>query len=267
MQGELLTYLPKKRLVAFLSVKSSNPSVFLVFVGGLSDGLLCVPYLESLAAALHCSFAQPLLSSSYRGYGRCSIEQDVEELETFIRYLRAERGATKVYVMGHSTGGNDAVHLSNQLVDGIILQGPVSDRLFYYEGLFKYAPGQLQELIQLARSKESHELMPSSLDEYAAISAGRFLSLTGRATLDDVFSIDLTREELDKYWAKATRCPNVLVLLCANDEYCTRDVNEIISFFRQWTDRIVVLPEADHAVTSIAAQETLIRAVADYINE
>ncbi|CAN0388040.1 unnamed protein product, partial [Ectocarpus sp. 13 AM-2016] len=55
-----------------------------VFVPGLTDGLLALDYVPELAAALDrlgFSFVQPVLSSSYQGYGTSSLRQDVEELD------------------------------------------------------------------------------------------------------------------------------------------------------------------------------------------
>jgi hypothetical protein len=49
-----------------------------IFIGGLTDGFLATDYLEPLSLALEVekwSLVQPLLSSSYTGYGISSLEQ------------------------------------------------------------------------------------------------------------------------------------------------------------------------------------------------
>ncbi|CAN0165528.1 unnamed protein product, partial [Pylaiella littoralis] len=61
-----------------------------VFVPGLTDGLLALDYLPALGAALErlgYSLVQPVLSSSYKGYGTSSLHQDVQELDELLGYL------------------------------------------------------------------------------------------------------------------------------------------------------------------------------------
>ena len=166
MRGELFVYSPEARLVAFQSAApardggasaSSAPAAdVLVFIGGLSDGFLATPYVERLADALTGAgwalvqarrifphFACPLrlihrgpqvlLSSSYGGWGTASLSRDADELAALVAHLRAERGAVRVALMGHSTGCQDIVALLRRgdaaaRVNAVVLQAPVSDR-------------------------------------------------------------------------------------------------------------------------------------------
>lgn len=78
----------------------------LLFVAGLGDTLLSVPYLGQLAQAVdeagwRC--AQALLSSSGAGWGTASVEQDALELAKIVEYYK-ERGASRIVLLGHSTG-------------------------------------------------------------------------------------------------------------------------------------------------------------------
>lgn len=130
----------------------------LIVIGGLSDGFLTVPFLETLAEALEnteWSLFQPLLSSSYTGFGLSRLGRDVEEIGQCVEYVRNYKQAqlgdgttSKVVIMGHSTGSQDTLHylympnplpvdpvfdnglqhLVRPAVDGAILQAPVSDR-------------------------------------------------------------------------------------------------------------------------------------------
>ena len=87
-----------------------------VFVPGLTDGLLGCGYVERLANACmeeNFIFVQPTLSSSWNGYGTTDVETDVEELDHLFDALVATRrvasGCDSVVLVGHSTGCQDAV--------------------------------------------------------------------------------------------------------------------------------------------------------------
>ena len=52
-----------------------------ILIGGLSDGLIPVPYttgLQQVCAETGYSLVQPLLSSSYTGFGHGSLDQYVD---------------------------------------------------------------------------------------------------------------------------------------------------------------------------------------------
>jgi len=83
LNGRFLIYYPGKSLTAFQSgdLLSKN---HIIFIGGLTDGFMSLPYLEKLSSRLediHWSLIQVLLSSSYSGYGTSSLFKDVEELD------------------------------------------------------------------------------------------------------------------------------------------------------------------------------------------
>lgn len=130
-----------------------------VFLGGLTDGLLGVPYFQSLATKLkRLGFAhvlQPVLRSSYMGFGYGSLDQDVADLVELIRdvsvggvdrpdaLVEGARPISELLIVGHSTGAQDIVrfltsdHARESLFAGPsarvrsvvgVLQGAVSDR-------------------------------------------------------------------------------------------------------------------------------------------
>ena len=77
----------------------------MVFIPGLTDGPWGLPYIPQLAAALHergWAMVQPILSSSYLGFGVSSLAQDVEELDALLGTV-VEGG--RVVLIGHSTAG------------------------------------------------------------------------------------------------------------------------------------------------------------------
>ena len=98
LQGTLFQYSTFPSLVAFESCPptvaaaaaadeaATLPSKKCILIGGLSDGLLPVPYTKQLETACHergWSLVQPIISSSYLGFGHGSLERDTKE----IRYV------------------------------------------------------------------------------------------------------------------------------------------------------------------------------------
>lgn len=70
-------------LQAFESPAAHAHRKYCVYIGGLTDGLLACSYVEALGAALDergWSLVQPVLSSSYAGFGCSSLQRDADEL-------------------------------------------------------------------------------------------------------------------------------------------------------------------------------------------
>jgi len=153
-----------------------------IFIGGLTDGLLATDYLEPLSIALEVekwSLVQPLLSSSYSGYGISSLEQDALELDQLISYLINKENSEGVILLGHSTGCQDIVHYMrtnfacSKAVSGVILQAPVSDREY------RATLPETAEMIDLAAKMISEgrgmDLMPREANPDAPITAYRYI--------------------------------------------------------------------------------------------
>lgn len=233
MFGELNIYNPDTRLSLF-QTNSSLPNIF-IFLGGLTDGLLALPYLSKLSKVLEehqYSLVQPLLSSSYLGYGRVNLDEDVKELDKVINYLikknkkactsntsntvveeeegidsmekvKKNENNIKIILMGHSTGAQDAMHFAKygktkEYLSGIILQGAVSDREY---GVYLKGKEQMDLEIEIAKTlisqNKGDNFMPPDVDD-APITANRFISLYAEGGTDDMFSSDLKDEELGK---------------------------------------------------------------------
>ena len=146
MDCSLHTYDSEKRLVY---ARSGTAADVVVFVGGLGDGLLAVPYIKPLADRLQqegWSLVQALTSSSYDRWKTGSIQRDAAEISALVDYLRSDRyfnglgegkkyrqqGRMRVVLLGHSTGCQDIVEYCRQpedeergIIDGAILQAPV----------------------------------------------------------------------------------------------------------------------------------------------
>ncbi|KAG6435517.1 hypothetical protein SASPL_100391 [Salvia splendens] len=129
-------------------------------------------YLEPLAIALekeHWSLVQFLFSSSYNGYG------DANELDQLISYLIDNEDSHGVILLGHSHG----------------CQAPISDREHFQE------TGSMIDLAAtMINQGRPHDFMPRKAHPHAPITAYRYHSLCTRNGEDDMFSSDLSDEEL-----------------------------------------------------------------------
>jgi hypothetical protein len=213
-----------------------------ILLGGLSDGLIPTPYtkeLEQKAAAVHWSLVQPMLSSSYLGFGNGDLNRDSSELTQLLSYLHDHHGAQSVALVGHSTGCQNIVHWLKQQQEKqpetsmpqvriVVLQAPVSDREGAMERTEEY-----QTNIQCARAmKEANkeeEMMPRSAF-WAPITAKRFLDLQDFDGADDFFSSDLANDELIErlgHVGKSSCCETlktVLVAFSGEDEFVAKHI-------------------------------------------
>lgn len=242
------------RLVAFEYGQSHQSSLnTIIFIGGLGDGLLTVPYLTVLAAALPLSYslAQILLSSSYGGWGSSSLTIDVREIAQCVEYFRKLRPGGKIVLMGHSTGSQDVIHYlvsdgRRPPVDGGILQAAVSDR----ESLASIvSPDDFERGIKLAREYitdgRGKDILPSSITCFiysSPVSANRFISLASpgpdHAGEDDYFSSDFDDARIKRTFGKAGSTGTRLsILLGDNDSSIPDDVDKAV-LLEKWTRHI-----------------------------
>jgi pimeloyl-ACP methyl ester carboxylesterase len=237
--GRLHRYWPKRNLTLFehLSSDESMGSIAkrntLIFIGGLSDSFLSVPYVPLLASYINqCpdwSLMEIQLSSSGLGWGGVDLHSDVEEIAKAVEYLRNRQDTananqnTKIVLMGHSTGSQDVLHYlchhseqQRPAVDGAILQAAVSDR----EGLAMMREqdpninNAYEECLCISLNHQtdipdtSNSTLPPRLTSTLGfprvqLSCTRFLSLTSPSSpahlaLDDLFSSDLSDETLQQ---------------------------------------------------------------------
>ena len=218
-----------------------------ILLGGLSDGLCPVPYTQDLEDACRknsWSLVQPILSSSYTGFGHGSLKRDCVELEELMKYLIEYRNAQEFCLVGHSTGCQNAVHFLEAATDDSLtsrlkvigLQAPVSDR----EATMVHPPENYSQLMADAKALvlngKGQEMMPRSAF-WAPITAQRFLDLNERGGADDYFSSDYTDKELAErleHVGKYNDDLKVLVAFSGSDEYVPSHVDK-----RQLTQRLV----------------------------
>lgn len=205
-----------------------------IFIGGLGDGLLTVPYTAHLAKVLPESYSlvEVLLGSSYAGWGVSSLDSDVKELATCVAYFKGLRPGGKIILLGHSTGCQDVLHYlisagNRPDIDGGILQAPVSDREWMAsvlpQNIYDGCAAMAREYIEDGRGDD---VLPSNITGRlfrVPISANRWLSLASpgpdHAGQDDYFSSDFDIGRMKRIFGKAGSTRTRLSLICGgNDE-------------------------------------------------
>ena len=241
-------------------VKSgSNDDKFVIFIPGLTDGLLAVKYLNELQIALNkigWSLIQFIYASSYNGYGTSSIDNDIKHIKLLIHHLIDKCDTKSFILLGFSTGCQDSVYFMKQmdekiksLIKGIIFHGPVSDR--EYEMTFDEYKDNIDLAKKLIKDKQSQNdtnynenenenenkdenvdkntkelvLMPIDKMHGIAVTAQRYLSLNSKMSKEDMFSSDLTDKELYEQLGHLYNLP-LLIVMCGNDEYVPEHIDK-----------------------------------------
>ncbi|KAI5949152.1 hypothetical protein KGF57_004750 [Candida theae] len=258
--------------------KQATPNIIL-FIGGLGNGLLNVPYLPALAKAStnfkskdgeKWNVVQVLLSSSYSGFGTSSLDRDSKQIRKAIEYFRSEAGGSrrKIVLMGHSTGCQNSLHYSINInnradtpesskVQGAILQASVSDSEAFSNDLKKEELGAyLKEVYDdyISQGRESH-ILPEKFRRLVfntPITAYRFYSLVSKRGDDDFFSSYLAQDDFEKTFGKIT--VPLLVLYSGKDQFVPDSVNKVdlVSRFKDstpaiyWNDNSKIIEGATH---------------------
>jgi hypothetical protein len=205
-----------------------------ILLGGLSDGLLPVPYTQQLQHVCQqhdWSLVQPVLSSSYTGFGHGSLQRDCDELQELLNYLITFRNGKEFALIGHSTGCQDVIYFMKHAttvltcrIRLVVLQAPVSDRedamqQNQYDTRLEYAMQHVQD-------GKGQEMLPRSFF-WAPITAQRYVDLNVRGGTDDYFSSDFTDQELVErlHHVGSHVDLRVLVAFSGADEYVPSHVN------------------------------------------
>lgn len=290
IQGLVHQYAPRKIAFEFNPTGSKKA---LIFVGGLMDGLLTVPYLETLAkevAAIGYSLIQIQISSSHIGWGTGSLERDSTEISQLVGYLKSEEGGARevIGLMGHSTGCQNTTHYFNRqprsspaqfsAIDFGILQAPVSDRITAGESLPK---DTIEESLEIANRLISNgqptEIMPSRFTKHffdVPINAYRWNSLIAVRGDDDFFSPDLDDSDFASTFGKFDK--PFLVLYSGADEYVPAWLDKKALMARwekaagsNWSPYSKVVDGALHNIgegSAPGAEEEAVRAVVQFLS-
>ena len=195
-------------LQAFESPAGHAHKKYAVYVGGLTDGLLACAYVNKLGEELDrigWALVQPILSSSYAGYGCSSLARDAEQLSELLLTIDRRSAPTAFAIIGHSTGCQDAVSLLRVAPPAVraklraaVLQAPVSDRESNAatpdpDGVAKR---MLAEAERMVADGQGDRLLTDMHYGFVPMTASRYLSLAGTLGPDDMFSSDLSDADL-----------------------------------------------------------------------
>ena len=225
-------------LVAFEHLpnpQSSQASNTLIFLGGLFDGILTVPYVQEIVTALPSTWVliEPVLSSSYRQFGIASLGEDVAQIAQVLEYLQQLRPNGKVVLLGHSTGSQQAMHYSihpgspRPQIDGVIFQASVSDRETLASLLssddYQSACAIAQSYISEGRGEDVLPFkLTTSLFQTAPMSARRWISLASpdHKGEDDYFSSDFDDQRLGEIFGELAKTgKKISFLYSGSDQY------------------------------------------------
>jgi pimeloyl-ACP methyl ester carboxylesterase len=248
----------------------------MIFLAGLTDGLLSIPYIDKLASKLEsmensCSLIQPILRSSYLQYGWHTIHDDCDDLQRLIDYLLKNRANLQtIILMGHSTGCQDIIHYlrrveSHPKITRVILQGAVSDR--QYLSQFDSTKELLNYCSQ--RQLDPSQWLPRELHD-PPITIERCQSLNGRNSIEDLFSSDLTDEELKNIYEKIFT--GISWIWSKEDQYVPQYLREEVQHFvehklaKKNGSTFLLLEHGDHAVSDEHEQDCMIEHIVQLIS-
>lgn len=210
-----------RSLLGFVSLKDDGTVCrnALVQVYGIRSGFMslkCTEQLSNELLKINYSLVQVNLSSTFLQFGIASLKSDCTELTKLMKKIKQLYRFEHVAMLGHSTGCQDALYFERyseaaDFLDAIILQGAVSDRDWLVRQ--EETPQMLKQAEKLKEEDKEYALLSERLLG-APITAYRFLSLAGRLTDDDMFSVDLTEEELKPILSPV----KVPILVCFSEE-------------------------------------------------
>lgn len=224
----------------------------IIFIPGLSDGLLTVRYPRELTKRLPStwSLVETLLSSSYGGWASSSVRQDATEIASCVAYFQRLRPGGMIVLTGHSTGCQDVMeYLTGQdrshrpPVHGAIFQAPVSDR----EALSGKLPSEVyDEGVSMAKRmvdrREGDEMLPTRITKVFLgpyCTARRWLSLASpnHNGDEDFYSSDLTDDQLKKTFGSLPHSTRVCLLYSGSDQYVPDSVDKR-ALLKRWINII-----------------------------
>ncbi|CCF59656.1 hypothetical protein KAFR_0H02470 [Kazachstania africana CBS 2517] len=276
------------RHAAFEFAPTKLPNV-LIAIGGMTDGLLTVPYVQGLPEVMkqyNYSVIQIQYTSSFKGWGTSSLQQDIKEIAQLIRFLKSEKGGKrdKIMLIGHSTGSQDVMtYLLNEdkykdcEIVAAILQGSASDReamrMEYDDETLSNLNKRVEKLI--AEGKKD-ELLPTEFSNYVfgvPITAYRWWSIMCPGGDDDYFSSDLDENTLRSTFGKIKK--PFLIAYSGKDNFVPDYVDKaaVIEKWRSianpqfWSKNSGLVEGADHFVTQSDSQQFLYSMIKAFMEE
>lgn len=180
-----------------------------------------------------------MIRSSYNGWGTGSLERDAKDLDQCVNYFRKNKvDGAKIVCMGHSTGCQDVMeyltgrgHAERAVIDGAILQAPVSDRESLNESMDEETITRILETSrEWINAGRGGDVLPESVDgkffgKASMVSAYRWHSLLSPGGNDDYFSSNLPDETLETTFGAIKKASPLLILYSGADEYAPASAN------------------------------------------
>jgi pimeloyl-ACP methyl ester carboxylesterase len=181
------------------------------------------------------------------GAGQEVFEDSAMDIDAGIDFL-VQKGFTEIILVGHSTGANKVCYYAavkkNPHVAGVVLSGPMSDRLDPLISQEKRKK-DLTLMHSLIRKGKGDELLLGY--HFFPMTPKRYVSLFEPGTTEDTFDYG-DRDPKMTYFSKITL--PLLVVLAGKDEYTDRPVEVIKKVFdsrvisKNYTS--VIIPGAPH---------------------
>lgn len=184
------------------------------------------------------------------GAGMETFEDCVFDIDAAVTFL-ARQGFTQIYLAGHSTGANKVCYYGatkqDPRVSGVVLAGPISDRLSQQRDKLTYQKNILVAKALIAAGKGDVLQLHR---HFFPITPKRALSLLAPNSAEDVFNYGDTTGALGEFSKITTP---VLIILSGNDELVDRPVRMIKQAFdrhsksKQYMSKII--PDTTHGFT------------------
>lgn len=194
------------------------------------------------------------------GAGAEVFTESVLDIDAGVDFL-VQQGFSEIILVGHSTGANKACYWAatqtHKNVIGVVLSGPVSDRLAN-----KDSSKHLAQMEQLVASGKGDQLMVGY--HFFPITPKRYISLFAPRSAEDVFDYGDPEPKLAAF--SEIRYP-LLVMIGGADEAADRPVEEIKKAFdahapsKKYTSMII--PGALHRFAG--HEQAAARAIIDWV--
>lgn len=272
------------RRVAF-EFNSTPSKKVVVFIGGLGDGLLTVPYVPKLAqelGSLGWSVIQIQFTSSFKGWGLTSLDQDVSEIKELVDYLKSTEGGSRerIVLFGHSTGSQDTMHYLlkfGDTIDAGVLQASVSDREFFGQAVDRETWDRLnskaKELVDKGQKDEILPLEYAKVMSETPVTAYRWCSLALQGGDDDYFSSDIPDETLKTTFGRVKK--PFLVAYSEQDQIVPAyvDKKKLLDRWQAcsntdfWSKNSGLVNGANHQIEQVQSQDQLLSMVREFLTE
>lgn len=197
------------------------------------------------------------------GAGMEVFEESVFDIDAGISFL-VSRGYSEVILMGHSSGANKVCYYAGKTKDprvaGVVLAGPMSDRLSQHTDKEKYAENLalLRDLIETGRGDA---LLTQTF--WFPTTAKRAWSLLAPNTKEDVFNYGDAKQVLSVFHGISAP---LLVVFAGRDEAADRPIDQIRKVFDLHSGstnyRSIVIADATHGYDG--KQREFVDAVSDW---